>query len=120
MILMKKLSMLRVLLLTVMLVFAMHALAFAGEQDFTFHNHSNKTIDCLYVSYAGENNWGPDILGREYLYPGESTGILIDGYDMKTWDIRVVFVDGTVEECYNFNLKKIVNVYYDGKTFWYN
>lgn len=117
---MKKINVLRTLLVTFIMMIAASSFAFAGTQDFVFHNRSNRSVDALYVSYAGEKDWGGDILGRDVLYSGESTGTGFNGYTEKTWDMFVIDEYGNEIECYNFKLNYVNNVYFDGETFWYD
>ena len=61
----------------------------AAQQNFTFVNQSGQTVNTLQVSATGENEWGPDLLGRDTLANGESAQIVFErGDDRCFWDVR--------------------------------
>ena len=69
-----------------------------AQQNFTFVNQSGQTINTLQVSATGENEWGPDILGRDTLANGESTQIVFErGDDRCFWDIRATGEAGELD-----------------------
>jgi hypothetical protein len=69
--------------------------SFAGDQDFTLHNETGKTVKELYVSPHAEDNWGEDVLGEDVLETGEEVDITFDRKeDAESWDMKVVFSDG--------------------------
>jgi hypothetical protein len=70
--------------------------AFAAQQDFTITNHTGHTIVTLNVSPNNDNNWGPDILGRDVLNNGEQAEVSFDRDEAQcSWDIQVTYDDGT-------------------------
>jgi hypothetical protein len=61
----------------------------------TIQNQSDWDIHYLYMSSSSVDTWGPDQLGTQILYSGQSftlTGIACDNYDLK-------FVDQDGDEC---------------------
>lgn len=59
--------------------------ALAGIQDFIVQNNGGLVVTYVYVSADYEDNWGPDVLGNEVLYPGEQVEVYIDGYGDHCW-----------------------------------
>ncbi len=60
-------------------------------------NNTRMAIVEIYVSHVGTGNWQEDILGEDFLAPGNSTLLNID--DDKgscRFDFKAVFDDGTV------------------------
>lgn len=55
--------------------------AFAGEQDFTFHNETGMEIVELYVEDSESEEWGDELLGGEAIATGDSSEISFDGYE---------------------------------------
>ena len=54
----------------------------------TIVNESNKDIHRLHLSLRGTGNWGPDLLGRNVLHPGDRTSLNISAgeYDLLAID----------------------------------
>lgn len=59
-----------------------------GDSSITIINDSDYVIEFVYVSPSDSRDWGPDLLGGDVLYPGES--ITIDGLDCDWYDVKVV------------------------------
>jgi hypothetical protein len=80
--------------------------ASADQRDFTLINHSGRTITNAYVSSSASNHWGHDVLGRDVLLAGESTGIRFTGGPSAQcyYDIRVVTRGGAEGVLYEVNL----------------
>lgn len=73
--------------------------AFGTDQNFTLHNHTERTIKSLYVSPTGARQWSDDILGQDIL--DDHTDLLVKfdrGSSQCDWDVRVAFKDGTTEQ----------------------
>src|SRR3954462_10415207 len=80
--------------------------ASADQRDFTLVNQTGRTITNAYVSSSNNDNWGRDVLGRDILPSGNSTGILFSGgaRGQCFYDIRVVTRGGNEGEMYEVNL----------------
>ncbi|HEY7067822.1 MAG TPA: hypothetical protein VII06_40580 [Chloroflexota bacterium] len=80
--------------------------AFADQRDFTLVNQTGRTITNAYVSSSANSNWGRDVLGRDVLLPGHSTGIEFTGglSAQCLYDIRVVTRGGAEGTLYEVNL----------------
>jgi hypothetical protein len=94
---------------------AFGALSFAGrattasadERDFILVNGSpNIIIVEVNVTSSGSREWGPDILGLDVLYPGESGPVLFDRYVGGScfYDIQVFGDGGEEGHLYGINL----------------
>ena len=83
----------------------------AGQQDFTVHNHSGKTIKNLYVSPSSSDHWGKDILGEDELDDGDSFDVKFshDEEECK-YDIKVTFEDGSDAEDHDVDLCSVSDV----------
>ena len=79
--------------------------AYAAQQDFTITNHTGHVIVTLNVSPAGDDHWGPDILGRDVLANGEQAEVSFDRDEEEcSWDIKVTYDDGTSNDLRGINL----------------
>ena len=80
--------------------------ASADQRDFTLVNQTGRTITNAYVSSSNNGNWGSDVLGRDVLPSGRSTGIQFAGgaRGQCYYDIRVVTRGGAEGELYEVNL----------------
>ena len=59
-----------------------------GDSSFTIRNSSDYVIEYIYVSPSDSSSWGPDLLGGDVLYPGES--LTVDYLDCDYYDVMVV------------------------------
>ncbi len=68
----------------------------------TVANESSYTLVEINLTPSYSNTWGPDLLGSDVLYPGES--LTIDFVDCGVYDMRIV--DHTDVECvfYDYDL----------------
>jgi hypothetical protein len=57
----------------------------------TIVNESNKDIHRLHLSLKGTGNWGPDLLGRNVLHPGDRTSQNISAGE---YDLLVIDANG--------------------------
>ena len=65
----------------------------------------------LNVSPTGDDQWGPDILGREVLANGESASITFPrGETQCQWDIRATYDDGDTTDARGVNLCELTTV----------
>jgi hypothetical protein len=80
--------------------------ASADQRDFTLVNQTGRTITNAYVSRSSSNQWGRDVLGRDVLLAGHSTGIEFTGGPSAQcyYDIRVVTRGGAEGVLYEVNL----------------
>lgn len=82
-----------------------------SRQDFTIVNNTGQAVMTLNVSPTNEDEWGPDILGRDVLANGESAQITFErGESQCNWDIRVTYQDGETGDWRNNNLCEIATV----------
>src|SRR5215212_753939 len=86
-------------------LFAPHS-ASADQRDFTLVNRSERTITNAYVSPSASSRWGSDVLGRDVLPSGRSTGIVFTGGSSGQcyYDIRVVTRGGAEGTLFEVNL----------------
>ena len=62
--------------------------------DFKLVNATPTIIMELYVSPAGDNNWGADVLGKDIVKPGEALEIAFSRSEATCiWDLRFVDED---------------------------
>jgi hypothetical protein len=79
------------------LLFAIPAVA--GDQDFTLHNNTSKTLKELYVSPHSSDDWGDDILGEDTLESGKSVDVKFPRAEDKChWDVKGEFEGGATAE----------------------
>jgi hypothetical protein len=79
------------------LLFAIPAVA--GDQDFTLHNNTSKTLKSLYVSPHSSDDWGDDILGEDELESGQSVHVKFPRDEDKChWDVKGEFEGGGTAE----------------------
>ena len=80
--------------------------ASADQRDFTLVNRTGRVITNAYVSPSFSDRWGRDVLGRDVLPAGESTGIYFTGGPSRQcyYDIRVVTRAGSEGILYEVNL----------------
>lgn len=81
------------------------------QQDFTIVNNTGHTVMTLNVSPTTDQNWGPDILGRDVLANGESAEIeFARADDQCEWDIRVTYDDNDSSVMEGVNLCETTTV----------
>jgi len=67
----------------------------AGTQDFDLINDSGRTIERIFVSSVGINDWENDVLGRSMLPSGYTKRVSFSpSYRGCQFDVKVVFRDG--------------------------
>jgi hypothetical protein len=82
-----------------------------GKQDFTLHNETGVEINELHVSPHDQDEWGPDILGRDTLPSGQSVEITFSPKEKAAmWDLKVTDSGGNSIEWENLNLMEISEV----------
>ena len=93
--------------------------SFAGDQDFTLHNQTGKTVQELYLSPHSENEWEEDVLSDEILENGEELEIKFDRKEnAESWDMKVVFSDGKSSVWTKLKLTELTDItisFKDGK-----
>ena len=94
-----------------LLASAVATAAYAAQQDFTVTNHTGHVIVTLNVSPHDDDQWGPDILGREVLNSGEQAAVTFDrNEDQCSWDIKVTYDDGTSNDLRGVDLCETTEV----------
>lgn len=82
-----------------------------AQQNFTITNNTGHVVTTLNVSPTGDDQWGPDILGREVLANGESAQISFErGETQCAWDIKATYDDGDTTDARNVNLCEVATV----------
>jgi len=85
--------------------------AAAQEQNFTVVNNTGQVVVSLSVSPSSQDNWGPDVLGSEFLANGEHAQVAFEPQeDTCVWDLRVTYDDGEAAEWRGVNLCEISTV----------
>ncbi len=80
------------------------------EQDFDLVNNTGLVFVTLNVSPNDDNNWGPDLLGRDVLASGETVEFTFDPSKVTYWDLLLVDDDGSSHELHKVNLKEIKTI----------
>jgi hypothetical protein len=76
-------------------VLASSVAAFSGDQDFTLINKTGLTINELYLSSTGDNEWGEDVLDVDTLADGAKVDITFSHKESECmWDMKIVDEDG--------------------------
>ena len=82
-----------------------------AQQNFTINNNTGNVLTTLNVSPSNEDEWGPDILGRDVLANGESAEIsFARGETQCQWDIRATYDDGDTTDMRGVNLCQVAVV----------
>lgn len=82
-----------------------------AQQNFTLNNNTGHVLTTLNVSPSNEEQWGPDILGRDVLGDGESAAIsFARGESQCEWDIRATYDDGGTTDVRGVNLCEVASV----------
>lgn len=70
--------------------------AHAYNRNVQVVNESEMSVLSFRASNVGTNSWGPDLLGRTTLYPGEGINLdLDDGSGYCRFDFLTIMEDGT-------------------------
>ena len=81
------------------------------NQNFTINNQTGHTVVTLNVSPSNEDEWGPDILGRDVLASGESAQVTFPRAESQCeWDIRATYDDGDTTDARGVNLCELTTV----------
>ena len=90
-----------------------------GDQDFTLHNETKKTIKEVYIDPHSEDEWGDDVMGDDVLENGEEVEMSFEAdEDATSWDMKIVFADGKSSVWTKLQLTKITDItlsYKNGK-----
>lgn len=82
-----------------------------ARQDFSIVNNTGQAVMTLNVSASNEQEWGPDILGRDVLPNGETAQIqFARGEAQCNWDLRVTYQDGDTGDWRGVNLCETATV----------
>lgn len=85
--------------------------AMAGDQDFTLHNNTSKTLNSLYVSPHSDDKRGDDILGEDTLGAGQTVDIkFAHDEDHCHWDVKGDFEGGGSAEVDDVDLCTVSDV----------
>ena len=85
--------------------------AYGTDQDFTLHNHTERTIKSLYVSPTGADSWSDDILGQDILDDHTDLTVRFDrSASQCDWDVRVDFEDGSSEQVSDVDFCSVTDV----------
>ena len=66
-----------------------------GDASLTISNQTSYVFVEINLSPTDSSYWGDDLLGADYLYPGDR--ITIDAIDCDSYDVRII--DDTNAEC---------------------
>lgn len=103
----------RMLALVALLVGLTAAGTAQAQNRFWLENHSNTTIREAYVSSSRVDVWGPDILGSGVLPAGQRVWVTPSFGDC-VLDVRVVYMDGRVEDRRNVNACGLSRILFGG------
>ena len=82
-----------------------------ARQNFSVVNATGHVVQTLNVSPTTEDEWGPDILGRDVLQTGQTAQIVFDRAESQcNYDIRVTYDDNDTSEMRNINLCQVATV----------
>ena len=102
--------------LAVLLLLAAPLSAHAASQDFLLANHTGYRIDRVYLSPSGQNDWGDNTLGIDFVGNGERAAVSFD-HDQPgcVWDLRVQYHDDTSVTWTGLDICDIrrIGLYYD-------
>lgn len=88
-----------------MLQTAMAPAARAFDREIELINDTRIAIIELYMAQAGSGHWKQDLLGEDFLRPGNSLVVKIDdGTNYCRYDVKVVLDDGTSRIDRNVNV----------------
>ena len=81
-------------------------------QDFKIENRTGVTIYDLYVAYAGETDWGEDLLGENVLNDGEDFLINFAGYSDSqcSFDVMIGDTEGNYFELFDVDLCSVTTL----------
>ena len=86
----------------------------APERELTIQNQSGRTIVELYASSTRDSNWGADRLGNDTLAAGRTYRVRFGRTSDCTFDVRVVYDDGSEEETRNHDACRQRQLAFDG------
>ena len=89
--------------------------AYAKWVNYSFVNHSGRTIKNLYITSTGYDSWGKDLLGSSVLSNGESVGLRYNN-NVRYFDLKVVFMDNDYVTFSRYDYRSIwrVTIYRSG------
>ncbi|MDJ0388343.1 hypothetical protein QMO56_09480 [Roseomonas sp. E05] len=71
------------------------------DPSYTVVNNTGQTLEMLFASPVGSQDWGYDRLGSQPVPSGSSRLVRLDPRDGCRYDLRAVFRDGTVQDMRN-------------------
>lgn len=84
------------------------------ERELTIQNQSGRTITELYASSTDDSEWGRDKLGDNTLPAGRSFRVRFGRTTHCTFDVRVVYEDGSAEEARDHDACRERQLSFDG------
>lgn len=82
-----------------------------ARQNFSVVNATGHTVVTLNVSPTSEDEWGPDILGRDVLQAGQTAQVVFDRAETQcNYDIRATYDDNDTTDVRNVNLCQVGTV----------
>ena len=82
-----------------------------ARQNFSVVNATGHIVATLNVSPTSESEWGPDILGRDVLQPGQTASVVFDRAEQQcNYDIRATYDDNDTTDVRNVNLCQVGTV----------
>lgn len=98
--------------------FAVRVVLAATALDFDLHNKTGKDIYGLYCAPHSDDEWGPDILGKDVVIDGDGVQIKFsEGEQAPTYDLKVEFADKKSAIWGDLDLSQITDItlsYKDG------
>jgi hypothetical protein len=80
-------------------------LEFSGREEVLIVNKTSLVLWSFHASPVGYLDWGPDLLGQDVLYPGQSTLVSIDhGSGDCVYDLHAVFQEGSEAVRWHFDV----------------
>jgi hypothetical protein len=105
----------------VSMFFAAKVVLAATVLDFELHNSTGKDIYGLYCAPHSDDEWGPDILGKDVVINGDAVKIdFSEGTQAPTYDLKVEFADKVSAIWGDLDLKDFTDLtltYHDGKPY---
>lgn len=83
-------------------------------RELTVSNRSQQQVRELYASPSSIDDWGDDRLGAEMIMPGKAFRLRLGRTRECTWDLKVVYADGALEENRGVNVCRSQFVAFDG------
>jgi hypothetical protein len=83
-----------------------------GNPSFWIVNNSRRTMRELYAAPSSQGSWGPDRFGTGVLAGGDRFAVRLPEGEC-LYDVRVVWVDGRIEDRRRINLCEVIELVYE-------